>query len=145
MDVEELKREVSKIRWWHKIDLGHEVITPGIIDTSIKLETLQIAENLRGKTVLDIGAWDGFYSFEAERRGARRVLAADSYCWGGNGWGTKKGFDLARKTLGSKVESLEIDVMDLTPEKVGTFDLVLFLGVLYHMRYPLQVLDECSV
>ena len=48
-----------------------------------------------GKSVLDIGAWDGWFSFEAERRGAARVLATDHYCWSGEGWGSKAGFDHA--------------------------------------------------
>ena len=97
---------------------------------------------LDGKTVLDVGAWDGFYSFEAERRGAARVLATDSYSWGGVGWGSKAGFDLARKALDSKVEDCQIDAMDLSPERVGQFDLVLYLGVLYHMRHPLLSLER---
>jgi len=93
-------------------------------------------------SVLDIGAWDGAYSFEAERRGASRVLATDYYCWSGPGWGTKDGFNLARKALNSKVEDREIDVLDLSAEKIGTFDLVLFLGVLYHLRNPLLALEH---
>jgi tRNA (mo5U34)-methyltransferase len=92
--------------------------------------------------VLDIGAWDGFFSFEAERRGAKRVLATDSFCWGQGGWGSKAGFDLARQILGSRVEDLVIDPLDLTPERIGTFDLVLCLGVLYHMRHPLLMLER---
>src|SRR6266571_950732 len=83
-----------------------------------------------------------FYSFEAERRGAPRVLATDSFSWGGGGWGTKAGFELAKKTLGSKVESLDVDVLDLSPDRIGTFDLVLCLGVLYHMRHPLLALER---
>jgi tRNA (mo5U34)-methyltransferase len=94
--------------------------------------------------VLDIGAWDGFFSFECERRGASRVVAADHYSWHGSGWGTKAGFLLAREVLGSKVEDIDIDVMDLAPERVGTFDLVLFLGVLYHLRHPFLALERVS-
>ncbi len=92
--------------------------------------------------MLDVGAWDGFFSFEAERRGAERVLATDSFCWGGGGWGTKDGFDLARRALDSKVEDHEIDVLDLSPETVGTFDVVLMLGILYHMKHPLLALEK---
>jgi tRNA (mo5U34)-methyltransferase len=99
-------------------------------------------ESFQGMTVLDIGAWDGFYSFEAERRGASRVLATDSFCWGGGGWGTKAGFDLVRNTTNSKVEDMVIDVMDLSPERIGLFDVVLFLGVLYHLRHPLLALER---
>jgi tRNA (mo5U34)-methyltransferase len=103
-----------------------------------------LPEDLTGWSVLDIGAWDGALSFESERRGAERVLATDSYCWGGDGWGTKAGFEFARTALGSKVEDLEIDPLELSPERIGTFDLVLFVGVLYHMRHPLLVLEHVA-
>jgi tRNA (mo5U34)-methyltransferase len=95
-------------------------------------------------TVLDVGAWDGFFSFEAERRGAERVLAIDSFSWDGDGWGSKAGFELAHQTLGSAVESKSVDVLELSPERIGTFDLVLFLGVLYHMRHPLLALERVA-
>jgi tRNA (mo5U34)-methyltransferase len=144
MIIDDLKREVEKIDWWHKIDLGNGIITPGIDRTPKKLKTLKMSDNLTGKSVLDIGAWDGFFSFEAERRGARRVLATDSFCWDGEGWGTKAGFNLARQILQSRVEDMDIDVMELSPERVGVFDLVLFLGVLYHMRHPLLALERVS-
>ena len=97
-----------------------------------------------GLTVLDIGAWDGFFSFEAERRGAARVVAADYFSWHGPGWGSKAGFELARQALGSKVEDVDIDVMDLTPERIGQFDVVFFLGVLYHLRHPLLALERIA-
>ena len=142
MEREEIIREVEKIDWFHTIDLGNGIITPGVDNTPGKLKKLKMPENLEGMTVLDIGAWNGFYSFEAEKRGAKRVLATDSYCWSGEGWGTKQGFDLAKKVLHSHVEEREIDVLDLTPEKVGVFDLVLFSGVLYHMRHPLLALER---
>ncbi len=100
--------------------------------------------DLTSKSVLDLCAWNGFFSFEAERRGARRVLAVDYFCWSGPGWGTKAGFDLAREALGSKVEDREIDVLDVSPDNTGVFDVVLFLGVLYHMRHPLLALEKVS-
>jgi len=137
-----LLEEVGKIKWFHTIDLGGGVVTPGRQHSPTTLPAYGVPDDLSGKSVLDIGAWDGFNSFEAERRHARRVLATDYYCWGGPGWGTQDGFNLARRVLGSKVEDLEIDVMDLNPERVGTFDLVLFLGVLYHMRYPMKALER---
>ena len=58
--------------------------------------------------------------------------------------GTKAGFELARKALDSKVEDLSIDVLDLSPERIGEFDLVLILGVLYHMRHPLLALERVA-
>jgi tRNA (mo5U34)-methyltransferase len=72
------------------------------------------------------------------------VLATDCYSWGGGGWGTQEGFLLAREVLGSRVEDRRIDVMDLTPELVGTFDVVFFLGVLYHLRHPLLGLERVA-
>lgn len=142
MGLPDLREQISAIQWFHTTALGNGIITPGKDDTPCKLKTLAMPEDLGGLSVLDIGAWDGFYSFEAERRGASRVLATDHFCWGGPGWGTKAGFDLAKKVLHSKVEELKIDVPDISPARVGTFDLVLFLGVLYHLQNPLSALER---
>ena len=142
METEQLQTEIAKVNWYHSIPLGDGIVTPGVDDSSLRLPKIHLPEDLRGKTVLDVGAWDGFFSFEAERRGAERVLATDSFCWGGGGWGTKDGFDLARRALDSTVEDHEIDVLDLSPETVGTFDVVLMLGILYHMKHPLLALEK---
>jgi tRNA (mo5U34)-methyltransferase len=144
MDPDDLRAAVSRIRWWHKIDLGHGIVTPGLDDSSIRLQWVNLPERLDGLTVLDVGAWDGFFSFEAERRGAARVLATDSLAWGAPGWGSKAGFELARRVLGSKVEDMNIDVLELSPERLGLFDVVLCLGVLYHMRDPLLALERVA-
>jgi tRNA (mo5U34)-methyltransferase len=141
MTATELQKRVAAHRWYHTIDLGNGIITQGVDDTPVRLGRVQLPSSLRGKTVLDIGAWDGFFSFESERRGAARVVAADYFSWHGSGWGAKAGFQLAREALGSKVEDVDIDVMDIAPERLGTFDIVLFLGVLYHLRHPLLALD----
>ncbi len=142
MNLEELRTQVAAIKWFHTIDLGNGIITPGLDDSPGKLGWIDLPQHLDHTSVLDIGAWDGFFSFESERRGASRVVATDSFCWGGSGWGTKAGFELARRALNSKVEDMEIDVMGLSPEIVGQFDLVLFLGVLYHLRHPLLALEK---
>lgn len=140
-----LKDKIAKIAWWHRIDLGNGLVTPGRCNNFLALKKIHLPPNLKDKTVLDIGAWDGFYSFESEKRGAKRVLATDSFVWqkkGLEGKSSKDGFNLARKILKSKVDDLEIEVLDLSPEKIGQFDLVLFLGVLYHMRHPLLALEK---
>lgn len=144
MQIDELQQKVESIKWFHTIDLGNSIVTNGKYDTRKRVTQIGLDEDLSGKSVLDIGAWDGFYSFEAERRGASRVLATDSFIWMGKSWGSKDGFELARKVLNSKVEDKTIDVLDLSPEKVGEFDLVLFLGVLYHMRHPWLSLEKVS-
>ena len=121
MTTDELKRHVAEIKWWHRIDLGNGIVTPGLDDSPAKLERIGMPEDLSGRTVLDIGAWDGFFSFEAERRGARRILAVDSFCWSGSGWGAKEGFELARSVLKSKVEDFDCEVLDISPDKIGVF------------------------
>ena len=108
MDVAEVRKQVFAREWFHRIDLGDGVVTPGIDDSPRKLEGLRIPADLTGKTVLDIGAYDGFFSFAAERRGAARVLATDKVCWNLYGMATKDGFDLAKRALGSRVEEMEI-------------------------------------
>jgi tRNA (mo5U34)-methyltransferase len=142
--AEELRRRVTSIEWFHSIDLGDGVVTPGIDPSAARLDKIHLPANLSGMTVLDVGAWDGFFSFEAERRGAARVLAVDSFSWDGEGWGSKAGFELAHDALGSRIESMNVDVLDLSPETVGVFDVVLFLGVLYHMRHPLLALERVA-
>jgi tRNA (mo5U34)-methyltransferase len=140
----ELQAEASRIRWYQSMDLGQGVRTQGLYDPAAKIHRYHLPDDLSGKSVLDVGAWDGFWSFEAERRGASRVLATDSYVWAGKTWGSKAGFELARRALGSSVEDMQIDVLELTPQRVGKFDVVLFLGVLYHMRHPMLALQRVA-
>lgn len=147
MDQAEVRARVDAVRWYHSIDLGRGVVTPGADNTAARLDKVRLPPDLRGRSVLDIGAWDGFWSFEAERRGAARVVASDWYSWHGQGWGTgqgKAGFQLARDVLESRVEDVDVDVLDLSPERLGTFDVVLFLGVLYHVPNPLLALERVA-
>jgi len=142
--LDALRAEVDEIVWWHTIDLGRGIVTPGRDETPARWPLLGLPDSLAGLSVLDIGAWDGFYSFEAERRGAQRVVAADEYAWRHLGTG-RRGFDCAHRALDSKVEAREVDVLDLSPDTVGgTFDLVLFLGVLYHLRDPISALERVA-
>jgi len=140
----QLRERVGEINWFHSIELRPGISTPAAERTAERLDLLRIPRELSGKTVLDIGAWDGFFSFEAERRGAARVVAADHFAWHGDTWSDKRGFELARQALGSSVEDIDIDVMDLSPERLGRFDVVLFLGVLYHLRHPLLALERVA-
>jgi tRNA (mo5U34)-methyltransferase len=141
-----MAEDASEIRWWHSIDLGGGNWTPGMKTPQvIQAEAEAVFQKgVAGKTVLDVGAWDGFFSFEAERRGASRVLATDHIAWSGWGWGTKEGFDYAHQMRGSCVESLDIDVPEICPAMVGLFDVVLFLGVLYHLKDPYGGLEHIS-
>ncbi len=142
MDVGELKDEVDRITWFHSIDLGNGIVTPGVDRSARRLKGIHMPASLAGKSVLDVGTFDGFYAFEAERRGGK-VVATDTAVWRNPDIG-RHGFDLARRVLGSSVEDREVDVHDLSPETVGVFDLVLFLGVLYHLPNPLLALERVA-
>jgi len=142
MDVDEVRAEVGRINWFHSIDLGNGIVTPGVDRSARRLKGIHLPPSLAGMSVLDVGTFDGFYAFEAERRGAR-VTATDTAVWRNPHIG-KAGFDLARQVLGSSVEDREVDVLDLSPQTVGTFDLVLFLGVLYHLPNPLLALERVA-
>src|SRR5690349_2768367 len=100
VDAKSLSERVSEVSWFHTMDLGNGIVTAGAGRPDLILPHLRLPQRLDGKRVLDVGAWDGFYSFEAERRGAQ-VLATDHFCWSGPGWGTKAGFDLAHEALNS--------------------------------------------
>jgi tRNA (mo5U34)-methyltransferase len=135
---EKLERIGSR-QWYHSIEIEPGLVTPGahpLEELRQVLEHVKLPASLDGLSVLDIGAWDGFFSFEAERRGAARVVAYDvtpeDYF----------GFSTAKALLGSKVDYVQGSVYELTREVVGTFDVVLFAAVLYHLRYPLLALDR---
>jgi len=128
---------VDKVEyWWHTIDLGDGVVTPGFTRLEVHhLRSSAIPKDLKGKTVLDIGAWDGYYSFECERRGAK-VIAIDKFQHGKG----SQGFETAKKILNSKVRHYKMDLYDL-PKIKRKFDVVLFFGVFYHLKYPLKALE----
>jgi len=145
MTADQIRERISQISWFHTINLGNGVVTPGDDDSAAKLRRLKIPEDLSGKTFLDIGAWDGFFSFEAERRGASRVLALDSYVWEGRVPGkSKDGFRTAWSILNSRVEDIQMDAFDICPEKIGVWDVVLLAGVLYHVKHPWLLLEKVA-
>ena len=128
--------------FYSPFDFGGMVTRPPRVHRRFRrrLRLLQIPADLTGKTVLDIGAYDGFFSFEFERRGAARVLAIDSFSWD-----HQKGLDCflaARDYFNSKVEYRRLDVSEISPDAIGKFDLVFCAGVLYHLKHPLADLER---
>ena len=131
--------------WYHSFRFGN-VYAPGTI-TSLQYQmwvSSLIPENLKNKTVLDIGTADGFYSFLCESRGAKKVVAVD--------WTKFPGFSAAHKILDSKVEfqKLIIDESNIgfadLKQKISTineikekFDIILLFGVLYHLPNPVMI------
>ncbi|MFH1462581.1 MAG: hypothetical protein ABIG08_02745 [bacterium] len=150
MGKEEVIKKISEVPfWWHSIDVGYGIQTPGhhgdirhpTGDKNI-LKNMQLPENLQGKRVLDIGAWDGFYSFEAEKRGASYVLAIDNFYRDKLEKTGSQGFEVAKEILNSKVEFKKAGVYELSPEKFGMFNAVLFLGVFYLLQHPILALKK---
>lgn len=122
--------------WWHSFELPDGRVLEGVNSVeSLKnrIGQFPIPEDLTGKRVLDIGAWDGWFSLEMERRGAS-VVAID--CW------DNERFRYLMRVFDSKIEYHIVDVYELTPERFGTFDIVLFMGVLYHLKHPLLGLEK---
>ncbi|HLB36509.1 MAG TPA: DUF1698 domain-containing protein, partial [Gemmatimonadales bacterium] len=124
------------IAWHHRWEIFRGVFTPGPNPVALLCEHIQLPRDLRGRRVLDIGAWNGCFSFECERRGAAEVVAF------GPEDPEAAGFNRLRDALGSSVKYHRGSIYDIDARTVGTFDVVLFLGVLYHLRYPLLALDK---
>ncbi len=138
--------------WYHTIELGNGLVSRGAYDHRTIVDRYGIPASLRGKTALDIGTFDGFWAFELERRGADRVVAIDVATIGDFDWlpSIKAGlgaaadrtsnFPMAHAMRQSKVERMICSVYDLSPEKVGTFDVVFCGDVLLHLQNPLGAL-----
>jgi len=144
--------------WYHVIELGGGLVTPGWFDLRPIVEKMPWPD-VAGKRCLDVGPWDGFLSFELERRGAASVLAVDigdaaDWDWrldlrvsgpaamaGGGSTKTGRGFEVAKELLGSKVERRELSVYDLSPEQVGSFDVVVCGSLMLHLKNPIGALE----
>lgn len=135
-----VEREVNaQPYFFHRMHLWDDFYTPGWSDVvQEKLPYYGLPERMDGMRVLDVGCAEGFFSFEAERRGAAQVIAIDSF------EGSMERFNLIRLALGSKVSGYLCNVYDLSPKTLGTFDLVMFFGVLYHVKHPWYALEKLA-
>ncbi len=140
MTTEDIRQNISRLgNWFQNINLGGVQTAPNHFlgdYPADKWNRFQhaIPADLTGKTVLDIGCNAGFYSVEMKRRGASRVLGID--------------FDadyLAQARFVAEVQGLDIEFRELSVYDVKSlqekFDIVLFMGVFYHLRHPLLALD----
>ena len=139
-DESQIKSMIAKhTGWYHCMELAPGIITPGVNDSNANLRILDhlgLPADCSGMRVLDIGTADGFMAFEVEKRGADEVVGLDYRK------PTSTGFAIASTILGSQVRHVVENVYELDPEKYGLFDMVLFLGVLYHLRNPLLAFDR---
>jgi tRNA (mo5U34)-methyltransferase len=147
---DELLKEVGKHEWLFTQNLGGGVVTPGRFgppNSQIMEAFNQI--DFRGKKVLDIGCWEGQWTFEAERRGAASVMATDYLASDPRARRNDQGinelptFRLAHAILGSRAEYRpDLSVYDVTRLGQRDFDVVVFCGVYYHLKNPLLALSR---
>jgi tRNA (mo5U34)-methyltransferase len=151
---DEAAKLVAALDWYHTIDLGDGLVTPGAYDHRPCLTRYRLPDDLRGQRALDVGAASGFFSFELERRGAQ-VVATDLPAWFEHDFGPTyqpdqdsdsgqrylhEPFEVARRALGSRVVKRELNIYDLTPETLGEFDLVFCGSLLIHLTDPIRAL-----
>ncbi|HZQ19536.1 MAG TPA: TIGR04290 family methyltransferase [Terriglobales bacterium] len=137
----ELAQRISELgEWFHNLNLNGVPTAPHhFLGDFPNIKWRQIAgaipEDLSGATVLDVGCNGGFYSIEMKKRGAKRVLGIDV----DDRYLNQARF--AAQTLGFDIELQKCSVY-ATDQLPGKFDFVLFMGVFYHLRYPLFALDN---
>jgi SAM-dependent methyltransferase len=146
--------------WYHTLELPRGVVTPGQIDLR-RVAARVLPDDLAGKRALDVGTFDGFWAFELERRGAE-VIAIDLEHLArtqappnnrefvlreGEQFGVElgRGFRIASELLGSAVQRVACDVVELTPEAIGGPVDVAFMGaLLLHLRDPVRALERIA-
>lgn len=166
--------QVSKLGWYHTIDLGQGVSTPGFLDNRPTTHLFGLPDDMTGMRALDIGTYDGFWAFEMERRGATDVIGIDLDSpldhdlprlakkrlleeSGSEETVQGKvnaqlaqvgmqlpgdGFRLAKQILGSKADRRVLDVYRVSPETLGTFDVVMISQLLLRLRDPQTVIEN---
>lgn len=146
--------------WYHTIDVAPGLTTPGWFDLRHSLDVVPFPD-VAGKRCLDIGTFDGFYAFELERRGAAEVVAIDiedheEWDWPADaragaplaerdpafsGPPKGAGFRLLAELMGSKVQWRTCNIYDVSPELLGSFDVVVLGSLLLHLQNPIKALE----
>ena len=166
IDVEELRRRIAAVpTWYHVLELASGVETPGMFDMRPFVGEFGFPDSLAGKTVLDVGASNGFFSFHFEDLGAARVVAHDLRTVTEHDvprWYLEKrsvgktaeditrmdhleleaGFALAHETFGSSAERFRCHVNELGGLLPGEFDLTFCSNLLHHLRDPVAALES---
>jgi len=166
-DNEALRKRVAAIEgWYHAIDLGDGIRTPGPFDMTAYIDAYDLPARMDGMRVLDVGCANGFWAIEFERRGADEVVAVDVPTWLAKDWSPayareylanrsqaerdsidqlslRAAFELVVETLGKgRVRREEITVYDIDPHRLGTFDFVFCASMLMHVRDPVLALHR---
>jgi tRNA (mo5U34)-methyltransferase len=133
--------------WFHSFELSDGTLvsgnkTLGVLRAEFDAVFAPLA--LDGQSVLDVGAWNGAFSFEAKRLGAARVLATDTYTWVHPFFNGFEKFLYVRKDSGLDIEYRVLDTHQIKQDIVENFDVVLFLGVFYHLEDPVTVISNIA-
>ena len=150
-----LRAEAERYPWYHTLELGNGVVTPGMFDHRPVLDRYPIPADLSGMRCLDVATMDGYWAFEMERRGAASVTALDLENPEGLDWPASlrphhdkqldetkaERFALAKRALGSQVERVLMSAYDLSPE-LGTFDFVFCGDLLLHVKDPITPVER---
>jgi SAM-dependent methyltransferase len=144
--------------WYHTMELRPGLVTPGWFDLRPILDRLPWPD-VSGKRCLDVGTYDGHLAFELERRGASEVVATDirshlDWDWPYRHRGTTArdlglvagdqkglGFDIAKQALDSSARREWVSVYELSPDRTGSFDVVVMGSLLLHLRDPIRALE----
>jgi tRNA (mo5U34)-methyltransferase len=151
----DLQAEVDRYRWYHTLELGNGVETPGMFDHRPVLHHYPLPDDLSGMRCLDVATMDGYWAFEMERRGAASVTALDLENPADLDWPASlradhdkeldetkaERFALAKRALGSNVERVLMSAYDLSPE-LGTFDFVFCGDLLLHVKDPITPIEN---
>lgn len=132
MNENEIRQAMGRYKFYHIIQLTDNIATPGNI-SYVPAQNLCIKHlkslDLKGKRVLDIGCRDGLFSFVAESMGAGEVIGIDNDL-------SKPATEFLIPFFKSKIKMVQMNLYDLKLDNFGLFDVVIFPGVLYHLRYP---------
>jgi tRNA (mo5U34)-methyltransferase len=156
LTIDEIRRRVAEHEWYHVLDLGNGIVTPGQYDLKPVLRHYGLPRSLEGRSVLDVGPGHGFFAFEFERRGAQ-VSTAEIPVWSDHDGSPALhemfeqagsvpdayhhgALGLAIEARQSAVKRQFCNIYDLTPARVGTYDLVFCASVLLHLTDPLRAL-----
>lgn len=135
--TDEIASKISQFKnWYQTFEVAPGISTTGRRNCQELLNVLDLPSDCSGLRVLDIGASDGFFSIAVEKRRASEVIAIDRLD------PEKSGFPILKDIFDSKIKYISESVYNISSEKYGKFDIVLCLGVLYHLRHPLLALER---
>ena len=152
--INSLRQQIESLSWYHTIDLGNGIVTPGAYDHRPYLHYYGLPTDLHGKTALDVGPASGYFTFELERRGAE-LTVVELPRWEDHDFGPRhesktnfqnaesylhEPFRVAAKALDSQATVKSLTIYQVTPETVGMFDLVFCGSVLLHLTDPIRAL-----